>query len=127
MIVVDGLEYDVRIKYNSLVRSFSLIEGPNKGTTLSYKTLRDVKGTGYSYEMQIEPNPNKPDDYDALYEVLSQPVDSHEITVPYGQSTITFDAYVTGGQDTFKGHVGGYNRWTGMKVQFIYIQPQRNS
>lgn len=53
------------------------------------------------------------------------PVDSHSITVPYGQGTITFDAMVTAGNDRFRGRVGQQQRWKGLQVQFTAIKPQR--
>ena len=34
-----------------------------------------------------------------FYEAISAPVDSHSLTVPYAQGTLTFEAYVANGDD----------------------------
>lgn len=47
------------------------------------------------------------------------------ITVPYGQETLTFQAYITSGSDTLRKVRGNKNDWTGLSVDFIAISPQR--
>ena len=125
LIVMDGKAYRVRVVFQSLTREFGLLEGPNAGQMLSGRQERDLLGTGYSYEMQIQPDPTRPLEYDALYEALSQPVDSHEIVLPYGQSSITYQAMIKSGTDTLLGRLAGVNRWGNLSVRYEYIEPQR--
>lgn len=122
---MDGTTYRVRIVYDTLVRSFELLEGVNAGEMLSGRHERDLLGTGYTYQMQVEPDPRYPTDYDAFFEAISAPVDSHTINMPYGQTTITYEAMVESGQDTYRGIVGGRTKWRGLTVQYRYIEPQR--
>lgn len=122
---MDGTTYRVRIVYDTLVRSFELLEGVNAGEMLSGRHERDLLGTGYIYQMQVEPDPRYPTDYDAFFEAISAPVDSHTIIMPYGQSTITYEAMVESGQDTYRGIVAGRTNWRGLTVQYRYIEPQR--
>ena len=122
---MDGTTYRVRIVYDTLVRSFELLEGVNAGEMLSGRHERDLLGTGYTYQMQVEPDPRYPTDYDAFFEAISAPVDSHTIIMPYGQTTITYEAMVESGQDTYRGIVGGRTKWRGLTVQYRYIEPQR--
>lgn len=122
---MDGTTYRVRIVYDTLIRSFELLEGVNAGEMLSGRHERDLLGTGYTYQMQVEPDPRYPTDYDAFFEAISAPVDSHTIIMPYGQSTITYEAMVESGQDTYRGIVGGRTKWRGLTVQYRYIEPQR--
>lgn len=124
-ITVDGIHYRVHVTYGSMERAFQLIEGDNAGMMLTGRQTRDILGTGYSYSMTFEQDPANADDYDALFEALSDPVDSHSITVPYGQRTITFQAMVESGSDIFRGTVGGVKKWAGLKVNFKPIEPQR--
>lgn len=124
-ILMDGTLYRVRVIYNSMERSFQLRSGANEGYMLSGRHERDLLGTGYSYQMSIEPDPARPEDYDAFYEAVSAPVDSHEITMPYGQTTITFQAEISSGDDTFGGRLAGVNRWTGLKIKYSPISLQR--
>lgn len=124
-ITVDGIFYSVHVVYDTIQRSFDIIEGFNSGRMLTGRQTRDVLGTGYSYALNIEPDPANREDYDALYEVLSAPQASHMITLPYGQSSITFEAMVESGTDTFQGRIGGKNNWHGLSVKFTYIEPYR--
>lgn len=124
-ILMDGTLYRVRVVYNTLERSFELRSGVNAGYMLSGRHERDLLGTGYLYQLGVEPDPSHPGDYDAFYDAISAPVDSHEITLPYGQGTMTFDAELTGGSDTWGGMLAGVSRWSGLKVQFSPISLQR--
>lgn len=121
---VDGVEYRVRVEYKSMKRAFEIVEGDNSGVSLTARKIRDILGTSYTYTMNIEPDLKYPEDYDNLYAVLSKPVASHEITLPYGQTTITFDAAIVSGTDTWGGRLAGFNRWNGLSVTFYPIEPQ---
>lgn len=124
-ITMDGIFYDVRVKYDTLDRAFRLTEGVNAGDMLSGRHERDLVGTYYDYALQVEPNPKNRAAYDAFYQAISAPQDTHSITLPYGQETITFDAMVESGADRYRGEVGGERRWTALTVQFSAVKPQR--
>lgn len=124
-LTVDGVEYNVRLKYETLSRAFALVEGDNAGESISARLLRDVLGTKYTYQIDIEPDPADPESYDAFYEVISAPVDYHTVTMPYGQTTITFDAAIQSGRDIYRGVIGDKKRWSGLSIQFIAMEPQR--
>lgn len=126
-ITLDGITYQVRVVYNSMERAFSLEGGVNEEYMLSGRHERDLIGTGYSYRLGVEPDPAHPADYDSFYQAISAPVDSHTITLPYGQSSITFDAEIQSGTDTYHGKIAGVQRWSGLKVSFAPILPQRRS
>lgn len=124
-IVMDGVTYRVRIVYDTMRRQFSLRSGPNAGVMLSGREERDLLGTAYGYSMSVEPDPAFRQDYDDFFEAISAPVDTHQITLPYGQSTITYDAMIESGEDTFGGRLGGQNVWKGLTVYYRPIEPQR--
>lgn len=124
-IVVDGVEYRVRVVYESLSRSFSIVEGPNGGTAITARTIRDIIGTKYDYEMRVEPDLRYPEDYDAFYEVISAPVESHMVEMPYGSGVMNFEAMIVSGEDTYRGILVNRNAWQGLRVQFKPILPQR--
>ena len=126
-LTMDGRDYRVRIVYNTLARAFELIEGVNAGSMMSGRHERDLIGSGFTYEMAIEPDPDFPGDYDDLFDALSEPVDSHVITLPYGQGTLTYAAEIVSGQDTYDGQLGGVNQWSGLTVTFRYISPQKEA
>lgn len=124
-IVMDQVTYHLRVKYQTLGRSFHLDDGENADWMLSGLYKRDLLGTYYDYTMEVEPDPRYPDDYDSFFEAITAPVDSHSLTLPYGQGTITFDAMVTSGSDLYKGQLAGVSRWGGLQVQFTAQKPQR--
>lgn len=120
-----NLAYRVRVVYESLSRSFSIVEGPNGGTAITARTIRDIIGTKYAYEMNIEPDPRYPEDYDAFYEAISAPVESHTVEMPYGSGVMKFEAMIVSGEDTYAGILINRNAWKGLRVQFKPILPQR--
>lgn len=124
-ITMDGTLYRVRVVYNTMERSFSLQNGVNEGYMLSGYHERDLIGTSYSYQMAIEPDPLHPEDYDAFYQAVSAPINSHTVTMPYGQGTLTFEAEIENGSDTSAGKIAGTRRWHGLKITFTPIAPQR--
>lgn len=124
-LTMDGIVYRVRIKYDTLVRAFELIEGDNYGDMLSGRYERDLIGTKFAYQMAIEPDPHYRADYDAFFDAISDPKNSHTITVPYGQSTLTYEAMIDSGSDTYRGVGGNGNIWTGLVVNFRAISVQK--
>lgn len=67
-----------------------------------------------------------PEEYDALYEVISAPVNRHALVFPYGQSVLRFDAYIANGEDDLA-HIyqDGLQKWDHLSVHFVAMKPQR--
>lgn len=89
---IDGVGYNVGVV--SIHRTANIKDGPNADNALSGKRWRDVQGTFYDYTMEVSADGMSREDYDTMYEVLSAPVDSHVLVAPYGQTTISFTAYI---------------------------------
>lgn len=121
---VDGVPYP-RVNVTGLRRTFSVLDGPNAGRVMDGGMRRDIIGTYYNYSMELTSDYSDLSEYDALYEVLSAPVDSHTIVVPYGQETLTFEAYVANGEDELFHLQEGFRKWNGLTVNFIAVSPQR--
>lgn len=121
---LDNIEYDMFV--TSLKRSADIKDGKNSSTTLSGRYRRDVVGTFYSYDMDIGTNQADPAQYDRLYEVLTAPQNHpHTITLPYGQSTLTFMAYIKGVSDEMPLKSLSRTAWAGLSVKFEAEKPQR--
>ena len=118
--MVDGVAYNVAV--TSFKRKFSVLDGKNAGRTIDARMHRDILGTFYNYTLELDLNRAQ---YDALYEVLSAPDDSHAVVLPYGQTTLAFDAYVTSGEDTLVRMTDKGNYWKSLKVNLIAMAPQR--
>lgn len=121
---VDGVAYNVTVK--KLKRKFSVQDTDKSGRVIAKgEMIRDVIGTFYNYTIEIETKNLDMATYDRLYEVLSSPADYHVITVPYGQGTRTFRAYVTSGDDEIRSIDASGNHWTGLSINFIRMEAAR--
>lgn len=124
VLTVDGVAYP-NIHITSLKRSFSVLDGENVGRVMTGKMERDIIGTYYNYSAEVDAGCASKAEYDRFYQVISAPVDSHSIVVPYGQSTLTFAAYVSNGDDNLISAYPDGNTWSGLSFNFIAMQPQR--
>lgn len=122
---VDGVSYNVTVPAGGLTRSFKVLDGKNAGRVLSGIMERDIIGTFYNYKLKINARSASLYEYDALYEVLSAPTNFHSVTFPYGQSVLSFQAYITEGEDSVSRISSGKKYWTGLTVQFVAKSPQR--
>lgn len=119
---IDGVE--LRVNVLKLERGFSVTDTKNSGRLQNYGMHREVAGTFYNYTIEVEPYSEYRDDYDTFYEIVSAPVESHQMVFPYAQKTLEFKAYVTQGKDTVK-LINGQNIWGGLSVYFVAMEPQR--
>ena len=120
---MDGTEYP-NIHVVSLKRSFQVLDGENAGRVMTGEMDRDIIGTYYNYSCEIDASAADREEYDNFYEAISAPVDSHEITLPYAQETITFSAYVTNGEDELISMYAD-NEWGNLSFNFIAMAPHR--
>lgn len=121
---VDGVEYP-GVNVISLERTFAVMDGENAGRTMDGAMRRDIIGTYYNYNMELASDYSDLSEYDKLYEVLSAPVDSHTIIVPYAQETLEFQAYVANGTDNLLHKRPAFNKWNDLTVNFVAMKPQR--
>lgn len=121
---IDGRAYDVRIM--SLKRSFEVLDGENTGRTISDGTMyRDVIGTYYNYELEIDTSKLSRSEYDELWQIVSSPDDSHRVTLPYGQGSYTQQMYISSGDDKLDLIENGISHWSGMKLKFVAMKAAR--
>lgn len=123
-ITMDGTTYP-NIHVVSLKRSFQVLDGENAGRVMTGDMERDIVGTYYNYAMEIDADDASPAEYDSFYEEISAPVDYHVLIVPYAQTTLTFNAYVTNGTDDLEYMMDAQNRWGSLSFNFIAMSPQR--
>lgn len=124
LVSIDNTSYDVgvvRITRKASQRVESL------GTTLDLHKHYDVKGTYYDYDVEFFPRKMSRIAYDALYEALTDPLESHTVTLPYGQTDLTFTARVTTTEDVLQARYGNKTFWGGIKVTFEALTPQKEA
>ncbi len=122
---LDGKYYDVRIL--KLERAASVLDGENAGRVLSGSMDRDIIGTYYNYNLEIDGSNLDPDEYDDLFEKITAPVESHTMRFPYGKrGDIEFEAYISSATDELvrKDENGNYI-WSGMSLSFVAMEPYR--
>ena len=124
VLTLDGTAYP-NLHVTSLKRSFAVLDGDNAGRVMTGAMVRDIIGTFYNYQFTVDPKSASPEVYDAFYQVISSPEDSHTIVVPYGQGTMTFDAYITTGDDELVLIGDDANRWKNLSFSVIAMSPQR--
>ncbi len=126
MFKVDGTEYGGIV--TALQRSFEVADGENAGRTLDGVMHRDLIGTYYNYSITINTDKLSQSEYNALYQTISAPVESHTIVVPFGNESLTFKAYVTNGTDDLLRQYSETNRyWGNLSFNFIAMEPQRSA
>lgn len=123
-LTIDGRTFP-NIRVMSIKRSFSVLDGENAGRVMTGAMERDIIGTFYNYSVEIDADQASLAEYDTFYDIISAPVDSHVLIVPYAQTTLSFDAYVTNGEDTLEIMGDNFNRWGGLSFNFIAMSPQR--
>ena len=121
---VDGVTYP-NIHVLSIKRSAAVLDGENAGRVMTGEMVRDVIGTYYNFAIEIDSDASDPAEYDALYEVITAPQDSHEFVMPYGQSAYTFTGYVTNVEDELDFMTEGLNRWGTLSFNMIAMSPAR--
>lgn len=124
LVVIDGNEFEIGIIKITRRASFSQ---ESLGITMDLKKHYDVRGTYYDYDVEFFTKNMNVVDYDNLYELLTLPQESHTVTLPYGQSTITFEAKVTVAQDDLLFKYTPKTKWGGIKVTFEALEPQKEA
>lgn len=124
MITIDNNTYNVGI-IKITRKASQKIE--NLGTTLNLRKHYDIKGTYYDYEIQVATQHMNVADYDSLYEILTAPQESHTVTMPYGQTTITFDARVSVASDVLVNSYTTFKKWGTLKITIEALTPQKEA
>lgn len=122
---VDGVGYDVFVPAGGIKRSAAILDGDKAGRVQTGRMERDIIGTYYNYTIQIDAESTDAAAYDALYAVLTAPVVSHQISVPYGQDVLQFEAYVSGADDALQMELDDLKLWGGLAVTFTAMEPKR--
>lgn len=123
VVTIDGASFDVGVEY--IKRQARIEDGPNAGNSKRGDWIRDVYGTYYDYILAFDTSAGlSRADYDTLYSILTAPVEFHTLVVPYGQSTLSFAAGITGAEDNVILMDDG-TVWGNLSITFRAKSPQR--
>lgn len=119
---IDDITFDVGIV--NITRK-PTIDRTNLGITLDGVKHYKTNGTYYDYEITINTRHMNVEDYDKLYEILTAPVDSYIVTIPYGQNEKTFRAMVSAGNDSIIQNFSTLRKWGSLKIMIEALYPER--
>ena len=123
VVTIDGTSFDVGVE--NIKRQARIPDGPNAGEAKRGDWIRDVYGTFYDYILVFDTSAGLTRaDYDTLYNVITAPVEFHTLVVPYGQSTLSFEAGITGAEDNVILMDDG-TVWGNLSITFRAKSPQR--
>ena len=123
VVTIDGTSFDVGVEY--IKRQARIEDGPNAGNSKRGDWIRDVYGTFYDYILAFDTSSGlSREDYDTLYDTLTAPVEFHTLVVPYGQSTLSFEAGITGAEDNVILMDDG-TVWGNLSITFRAKSPKR--
>ena len=123
VVTIDGTSFDVGVEY--IKRQARIEDGPNAGNSKRGDWIRDVYGTFYDYILAFDTSSGlSREDYDTMYGILTAPVEFHTLVVPYGQSTLSFEAGITGAEDNVILMDDG-TIWGNLSITFRAKSPQR--
>ena len=123
VVTIDDTSFDVGVEY--IKRQARIEDGPNAGNSKRGDWIRDVYGTFYDYILAFDTSSGlSKEDYDTMYGILTAPVEFHTLVVPYGQSTLSFEAGITGAEDNVILMDDG-TVWGNLSITFRAKSPQR--
>lgn len=123
LFTIDGRSFDVAVV--SLKQNFEVLDGPNAGRTMDARMHRDILGTFYNYTIEVDLAQLNRADADALFNIVSAPVDSHVCAFPHGQESLTQDMYIAKGSRELFRQYGNRNYWGKMSWNYIAMAPSR--
>lgn len=126
MIKIDGVSYDVDVWCDELEETFEKLSADTSGRTQDGTMYIDIIGTFYNYTLHIGRKTGTDlAQYDALFDALSAPKPFNTVEFPHGQSTISFEAYITSGSRKLLRRYMGKNYWGDITIKFVARAPQR--
>lgn len=122
MFTIDGIEWRYPC---AITREAEIKPSEISGMLLDRTYFNDVIGTFMQYTVGIAVPTNRRDDYDTIYEKLTDPVDGHVMTLPYNQGTLTITARVENVQDEYVRLSKNGQYWRGLEFTAIANHPSK--
>lgn len=103
IVVIGGKSYDVLVL--EIVESFNILYSNNTGRSIAVGApmILDPLGTFIGHKVKFARKKGHEAEYDALFDYLAAPrYDGIPVRIVYGQTTISYDAYVSQGERAVK-------------------------
>lgn len=122
MITIDGEKFKVGIVK---IERKTRIEKELKGTTLDGVSHYEIIGTYFDYIVTINTKAIYITEYDRLFEKVTEPVESHQVSIPYNQEQINIRANITISNTSIIHNFKNFRRWGEMKITFTSLEPKK--
>lgn len=121
MIIIDGNGYDIPIIRIRRSADFldKFAERTNDGNL-----HRELIGVYFNYQLTLGSTTDV-EEYQRLWDKLTEPEEFHEVIVPDESGDYLFEAYFSNVKDKLRKQIGEKNYWNGLTVNFISRRPER--
>lgn len=123
MFTVDGIQWNIPC---TIERVAEVKSSEISGMLLNKQYFNDVQGTWMKYTVTIAVPIGYMDQYSAIYEMLTAPVDGHTFVLPYNEDTITITARVEVVSDRWVKMQDG-NHWRQTKFTAFANHPSKTN
>lgn len=129
MLIIDGVEYGDKVIVSSIRERSEKVYGDAVTMKQNGDNSYDVIGTRIIHTAVLSKNPQVPQsETNALFSLLSDPVESHTVTLPHDENEITYKAHVSVVERELLDKINGRYIWADdMTVEFQPISPQIRS
>lgn len=112
MIRIDNIDYKVNWG-DDFKRKFEIINGDNSGRLQGNKDMYlEYVGTFFNFEGTVMQDRNcTAAEWDEFLAVLANPINDHTVTVPFDQKTMTWQFYISSGEQGLIRVTDDGNRW----------------
>lgn len=127
-ITIDNVTYKANWVEKSMSRKAEIINGDASGRLQGTKAMYlDYVGTFYNYTGDLIRAKDCTDtEWENLYIALTNPINDHTITVPFGNTTMTSQFYISSVENKLITQKNGSNKWQNVySVTFTSMSPQR--
>lgn len=122
MFSIDGIDYDVKCK---IVRKAEMSASQISGMLLNRSFFNDVIGTFLQYDISISIPLHDQDNYSALYETLTKPIDGHICIIPYNNGRLTITGRIVTVSDEYVRLPGSRAYWRNTAFSIIANHPSK--
>lgn len=124
---IDGRSYDVVV--TEISENFTILYSENTGRTMSIgaRMTLDPLGTFYGHKITFKRKSGYESEFDRLFEYVSQPrYDGLRMQLVHGQTTISYDAYISNGERKLKriDERTGKVYWDSFSVNIVPMEAQ---
>lgn len=122
MFTIDGMtwSYPVDVTRNAEMRASEV-----SGEMLDGSYYNDVLGTYMNYTVRVVCPLNQRNLANSLYEILTEPVEGHSVTLPYNGTNLIVVGRIENVSDVFVRLPNGQQYWKGLQFTVIANHPTR--